>query len=136
MHTTVIRGATHSDANKPELANPAKSVLPYPDPSMWELLFLYLWPTAIFEDVSTGTREEQWAKYRRNRERRVYLPHYGCMWSLFSVLLLTAGQALGQDFPFDATAQIVSDAMLTAFACSLTIVIVIAFAYVWFTRNE
>jgi hypothetical protein len=141
MHTTVIRRATQSGAMntiRPVLSDPANdlSALRYPDATVWELLFLYLWPTAIFEDASTGTCEEQWAKYQRNRKKRVYLPHYGRVWLLFSGFFLAARQALGQNFPFDATAQIATDAMLTAFACSLTVVIVIAFAYVWFTRNE
>lgn len=104
--------------------------------TLTELLFLYFWPTTIFEDASTGTREEQWAKYRRNREKRVYLPHYGKVWSFFSLFFLTSGVAVSNTFPYAAAAKIAATAILTAFTCSLSVVIVVAVAYVWFTRNE
>jgi hypothetical protein len=106
------------------------------EPTLTELLFLYFWPTTIFEDASTGTREEQWAKYRRNREKRVYLPHYGRVWSFFSLFFLGSGLAVSNTFPYAMAARIAATAILTAFTCSLSIVIVVAVAYVWLTRNE
>jgi hypothetical protein len=108
----------------------------YPDASLTKLLFLYFWPTTLFEDASTGSREEQWAKYRRNREKRAYLPHYGKAWSAFSLILLTLELAVSNSFPADFAAQIAATAILTAFTCSLGVVIVVAVAYVCFVRNE
>jgi hypothetical protein len=106
----------------------------YPDATLMQLLILYLWPTTLFEDASTGTREEQWAKYHRNREKRIYLPHYGKIWSFLSVIFLSLGLAVSNSS--DYAAQIAATASLTAFTCSLVVVIVVAVAYVWFMRNE
>lgn len=101
-----------------------------------ELLFLYLWPTAIFEDVSTGTREEQCAKYRRNREKRIFLPYHAKVWLFFSLIFLMSGVAVPDSFPPAVAAKIAAIAILTAFTCSLSVVIVVAVAYIWFACNE
>jgi hypothetical protein len=117
-------------------ARQSRNSLRYPEATLTELLFLYFWPTTIFEDASTGSREERWAKYRRNREKRVYLLHYGRIWSFFSVFFLASGLAVADNFPRDVAAQLAATAIFTAFTCSLTVVIVVVVAYIWFTRNE
>lgn len=101
-----------------------------------DLVLRYFWPTHIFQDASVGTAEEQWAKYRFNRERRIYLPHYGRVWSFFSLFLLIAGSAVPSAFPPTVTAEIAAMAILTAFTCSLSVLIVVVVAYVVFNRNE
>lgn len=105
--------------------------------SFSELLLLYVWPTAIFEDATVGTREERWAKYRRNRERRVFLPHYGRVWLLLSLLLLGSGQAISE-FALATkhlSAQIAAMLLFTGFTYALTVLVVVIVAYVWLTRN-
>ena len=107
------------DREKPMSQDLINNTARYPDASLTKLLFLYFWPTTLFEDASTGSREEQWAKYRRNREKRTYLPHYGKVWSFFSLIFLMLGLAVSKSFPAHLAAQIAATAILTAFTCSL-----------------
>jgi hypothetical protein len=114
----------------------ARNIMRMRDASLGDSLFRYLWPTTLFEDASAGTSEERRATYRRNRERRIYLPHYGRVWSLITLLLLTAGLALSDNFPTVYAAQIAAAAILTAFTCSLSVLILIVVSYAWFAKNE
>ncbi|MFC4161640.1 hypothetical protein [Chitinimonas lacunae] len=67
--------------------------------SLSHLLYLYLWPFWMFQDVNSGTQLERAAAYRHNREKRVYLPGYICKWSILFGLatqLIAASEALAE----------------------------------------
>jgi hypothetical protein len=67
-------------------------------PSLSRLLYAYIWPFWLFENVHGGSLFECAAAYRRNRLKRVYLPGYAVKWfvvfGLFTQLLF-ALEALG-----------------------------------------
>jgi len=59
------------------------------DKSLSYLLYLYLWPFCLFENVNMGSLFERAAVYRRNRSRRVYLPGYLVKWAaIFDILMV------------------------------------------------
>ncbi|WP_374349456.1 hypothetical protein [Chitinimonas sp.] len=60
------------------------------DDSIGALLYLYLWPFWMFEDVSRGNLLEQAAAYRHNREKRGYLPAYILKWTILFALFMGA----------------------------------------------
>ncbi|BBA33710.1 uncharacterized protein sS8_1753 [Methylocaldum marinum] len=64
------------------------------DRSLSCLLYLYLWPLWIFENVNVGSFLERAAAYRRNRSRRVYLPGYTAKWTVIFGLLMAMLSAL------------------------------------------
>jgi hypothetical protein len=58
--------------------------------SITSLLYLYIWPFWMFEDVSKGNLLEQAAAYRHNREKRIFLPGYIARWScIFALSMAT-----------------------------------------------
>jgi hypothetical protein len=58
------------------------------------LLYLYLWPFWIFEDVNAGSWFERAAAYRRNRSKRIYLPGYTVKWIVVFTMLMAMVFAL------------------------------------------
>ena len=104
--------------------------------SLSHLLLLYVWPTAIFENAATGTKEERWAKYRRNREKRVYLPHYGKVWSIFSLVFLLSGQWFSSFATVYIPARIAAAIFYIGFTYALVVLIIVIVAYVWLTHIQ
>jgi hypothetical protein len=104
------------------------------------VLFRFLWPFWLFQDASSGDRFARAAAYRHNRDMRVYLPGYLMKWLLSSTFVLTLASG------FDSLAASVGSASMLlslvaagcamVFACSVCVLFVTAYIYLYLSRNE
>ena len=112
----------------------------YDDMPLSIVLFRFLWPFWLFRDATRGDRFARAAAYRHNRDMRVYLPGYLMKWVLSStfVLALTSGvDSLARTFtPISTLLSLVSAAFAVVFACSLCVLFVTAYIYLYLSRNE
>lgn len=112
----------------------------YEDMPLSIVLFRFLWPFWLFRDASRGDRIARAAAYRHNRDMRVYLPGYLMKWLLSAtfVLALTSGiDSLARSFtPISTMLSLVSAAFAVAFACSVCVLFVTAYIYLYLSRIE
>ncbi|MGX2042094.1 hypothetical protein ACWJKU_18500 [Methylocaldum sp. MU1018] len=110
------------------------------DRSLSHLLYLYLWPFRIFENVNTGSFFNRAAAYRRNRSKRGYLPGYTARWTVIFAMftaMLAAFESMGNahaawKFSFVLLA---GGAGILAILAFVVIVMTIA-VYLLLTRRE
>lgn len=104
------------------------------------VLFRFLWPFWLFRDASHGDRFARAAAYRHNRDMRIYLPGYLMKWLLSSgvVLALTsASDSLAHSFsPTPTMLSLLGAACGIAFACSVCVLLVTAYIYLYLARHE
>lgn len=112
----------------------------YDDMPLSIVLFRFLWPFWLFRDASRGDRFARAAAYRHNRDMRVYLPGYLMKWLLSSSLVLgltTAIDSLARSFsPASIVLSCISAACAVAFACSICVLFVTAYIYLYLSRVE
>lgn len=112
----------------------------YEDMPFSVVLFRFLWPFWLFRDATRGDRFARAAAYRHNRDMRVYLPGYLMKWLLSStfVLALISGiDAVAPSFtPLSTALSLVSAAFAVVFACSVCVLFVTAYIYLYLSRNE
>ncbi len=112
----------------------------YEDMPFSIVLFRFLWPFWLFSDASRGDQVARAAAYRHNRDMRVYLPGYLMKWLLSStfVLALTSGvDSLARSAtPLATVLTLVSAACAVVFACSVCVLFVTAYIYLYLSRNE
>jgi len=99
------------------------------DKSLSYLLYLYLWPLWIFENVNVGSLLERAAAYRRNRSRRVYLPGYTAKWTVIFAMLMAVLCALESMGNAHASWKF----SFTLLACGAGILAILAFVVVVMT---
>jgi hypothetical protein len=116
------------------------AVSSYEDMPFSIVLFRFLWPFWLFRDASRGDRMTRAAAYRHNRSMRVYLPGYLMKWLLSSTFVLgltSAVDSLARSFtPTPAVLTLATAACAIAFACSLCVLFVTAYIYLYLSRNE
>jgi len=112
----------------------------YEDMPFAHVLFRFLWPFWLFRDASRGDRFARAAAYRHNRDMRVYLPGYLMKWLLSSTFVLgvTAGiDALARSFtPVSTVLTLVSAACAIVFVCSVCVLVVTAYIYLYLSRHD
>jgi hypothetical protein len=112
----------------------------YDEMPLSPLLLRYLWPFWLFKDASRGDRYARAAAYRHNRNMRIHLPGYLVRWLLGSALALTVTAGCGSlSGPASAGPDVF--ALLAAccgvlFACSLCVLFVTSYIYVYLSRND
>src|SRR5690606_2385271 len=108
------------------------------------VLFRYLWPFWLFKDASTGDRLARAAAYRHNRSMRIYLPGYLMKWmfNCVAAFAITAGfgslspaQAAGSAGTLDVF-TIIAAGWGIIFACSVCVLFVTSYIYVYLSRND
>ena len=111
----------------------------YEDMPLSIVLFRFLWPFWLFRDASRGDRFARAAAYRHNREMRVYLPAYLMKWLLSSslALALTTGvDALARSsVDVSMFLALASAACAVVFACSVCVLFVTAYIYLYLSRH-
>ena len=104
------------------------------------VLFRYLWPFWLFKDASRGDGVARAAAYRHNRSMRIYLPGYLVRWMVncLTAFAITAGfgslstaQAAGRD-----VFAIIAAGWGILFACSVCVLFLTSYIYVYLSRNE
>lgn len=103
------------------------------------VLVRYVWPFWLFRDASRGDRLTRAAAYRHNRAMRVYLPGYLVKWLLNAgvVLGLTAAMESASESASAPNVLLVLTALCgTLFACSVCLLFVTAYLYLYLSRNE
>lgn len=110
----------------------------YDDMPFAQVLFRYLWPFWLFEDASRGDGHARAAAYRHNRDMRVHLPGYLMKWMLSSALALAVASGFGS---LSSAGAVDVFALMAAgwgvlFACSVSVLFVTAYIYVYLSRNE
>lgn len=112
----------------------------YEDMPLSIVLFRFLWPFWLFRDAGRGDRFARAAAYRHNRDMRVYLPGYLMKWTLSStlVLALTSGfDSLARSFsPVSSVLSLITAAFAIVFACSVCILVVTAYLYLYLSKHE
>lgn len=112
----------------------------YDDMPFSIVLVRFLWPFWLFRDASRGDRLTRAAAYRHNRDMRVYLPGYLMKWVLSStfVLALVSGlDSLARSFtPTSTVLSVASAAFAVVFACSVCVLVVTAYIYLYLSKNE
>jgi hypothetical protein len=119
-------------------ASTAVAAASYEDMPLSIVLFRFLWPFWLFRDASRGDRVARAAAYRHNRDMRVYLPGYLMKWLLSATfgLALTSGvDSLARSFTSTALA-LVSAAFAVAFVCSVCVLFVTAYIYLYLSKIE
>jgi len=103
------------------------------------VLFRYLWPFWLFRDVTRGDSFARAAAYRHNRDMRVYLPGYLMKWVLNCALALGATAMLeaasDHRHALDAF-QVMAAGSGVVFACSVCVLFVTGYVYLYLSRNE
>lgn len=111
----------------------------YDDMPLSIVLFRFLWPFWLFHDASRGDRLTRAAAYRHNRDMRVYLPGYLMKWLLSStcVLALATGiDSLAHSFtPASTVLSLLGAAFAVVFACSLCVLFVTAYIYLYLSQH-
>jgi hypothetical protein len=108
--------------------------------SLSYLLYLYLWPFWMFENVNSGSMFERAAAYRRNRAKRIHLLDYIVKWIAIFMLFLAlvfAFESLGNVY----SVWKFSSTLLTSGACILVVwayvmIFMMAVMYAFFTWWE
>lgn len=112
------------------------------------VLFRYLWPFWLFKDASRGDRMTRAAAYRHNRSMRIYLPGYLLKWIFNCVTAFAITSGFGSLSMAQSTSQAASQprsvdvfAIIAAgwgivFACSLCVLFVTSYIYLYLGRNE
>jgi hypothetical protein len=112
----------------------------YEDMPFSVVLFRFLWPFWLFRDASHGDRFARAAAYRHNRDMRVYLPGYLMKWLLSAscVLGLTSGiDSLARSLaPTSTILSLVSAVCAIAFACSVCVLFITVYIYLYLGRHE
>ena len=116
----------------------------YDDMPLSLVLFRYVWPFWLFKDASRGDRMARAAAYRHNRSMRIYLPGYLLKWmfnciTAFAIASgfgsLSVAQAASQPRSVDVFA-IIAAGWGIVFACSLCVLFVTSYIYLYLGRNE
>lgn len=110
----------------------------YDDMPFSLVLFRYLWPFWLFKDATRGDRMARAAAYRHNRSMRMYLPGYMVKWVFSSALAFLFVQASG-----NTSSQATWDmlglftiASAIAFVCSLCVLLLTGYIYLYLERHE
>lgn len=105
-----------------------------------QLLFRYWWPFWLFKDASRGNRYARAAAYRHNRDMRVYLPGYLARWMVGSSALLAVMAGFDSLSPRSAAVpdafSLMTAGLGVVFACSLCVLLVTGYIYLYLARNE
>jgi hypothetical protein len=112
----------------------------YEDMAFSVVLFRFVWPFWLFQDASSGDRFARAAAYRHNRDMRIYLPGYLTKWLLSSTFIL----ALASGFdslassvgPGSMLLSLIAAGCAMVFACSVCVLFVTAYIYLYLSRNE
>lgn len=105
-----------------------------------QVLLRYLWPFWLFRDATRGDRYARAAAYRHNRSMRIYLPAYLLRWLVSSGIALAFASAFGsQAHGNNVQANLL--ALMAAgwgilFACSLCVLFVVSYIYVYLSQCE
>ncbi len=112
----------------------------YDDMPLSIVLFRFLWPFWLFQDATRGDRFARAAAYRHNRDMRVHLPGYLMKWILSCsfVLALTSGvDSLARSLtPISTVLSLLTAACAIAFVCSVCVLFVTAYIYLYLSKNE
>ncbi len=112
----------------------------YDDMPLSIVLFRFLWPFWLFQDATRGDRYARAAAYRHNRDMRVHLPGYLMKWVLSCtfVLALTSGvDSLARSLtPISTVLSLLTAACAIAFVCSVCVLFVTAYIYLYLSKNE
>lgn len=114
------------------------------EPPLSLLLFRYLWPFWLFEDASRGDLLARAAAYRHNRSMRVHLPGYLQRWAYGALTALAAASAFGSLSNTEAATAppsldifaIIAAGWGIVFACSLCVLLVMAYIYLYLEHND
>lgn len=112
------------------------------DPPLSLLLFRYLWPFWLFEDASRGDLLARAAAYRHNRNMRIHLPGYLLRWAYGSAAALAATSAFGSLSSAEAAPPsldifaIIAAGWGVIFACSLCVLLVTGYIYLYLEHND
>jgi hypothetical protein len=113
----------------------------YDDMPLAQLLFRYLWPFWLFKDASHGDRLMRAAAFRHNRAMRGYLPGYMRRWvlgSTFALVIINAADLLSAHTAGTTLSvfSLIACASAIAFVCSLCVLLLIAYLYLYLNRCE
>lgn len=109
----------------------------YEDMPFGLVLFRYLWPFWLFKDATRGDSYTRAAAYRHNRMMRMYLPGYIFKWVLGSAIAfsLVAAADSARDGAWGLFTLIAAAAAIL-FACSLCVLLVIGYVYMYLNRHD
>lgn len=110
----------------------------YEDMPFGLVLFRYLWPFWLLKDASSGDRYARAAAYRHNRDMRVYLPGYMGKWifnSAATYAFVAGADSLSSRQGVDVF-TLLTAAAAVALACSLVVVLVTGYVYMYLDRND
>ncbi len=120
-------------------ADPTSIASCYDEMPLSLVLFRYLWPFWLFKDATRGDRMTRAAAYRHNRSMRMYLPGYMIKWVFSSALALllvrTSSAVSSHETAWDFFA-LFSVASAIAFVCSLCVLLVTGYIYLYLDRHE
>lgn len=106
--------------------------------SLSYLVYLYLWPFWLFQDVRDGSLLEQAAAYRHNRAQRGYLPGYLLKWSIMVSLLLALMWGFEQlataYWAWAACCTLLAGAVGVLAALAVVVLVVIGVVYLFLCR--